>query len=252
MKTALITGATSGIGMAMAICLHRKGWQLVLTGRNEDILKRMAKKFGTGTKYIALDLAQRDSAERIYDFCQGIKIDFLINNAGFGVFGEFTETDLDQELELIDVNIRAVHILTKLFLKDFVKRDSGMILNVASSAGFLSGPLLSSYYASKNYVVRLTTAIREELRRKGSHVQIGVLCPGPVDTNFNHRAGVTFSVKPMPPKYIAEYAIEGSFAGKGVMIPTLFMKLGILASRFVPEEFANLFIYELQKRKELT
>ena len=251
MKRALITGATSGIGMQMALILHRQGWELVLSGRNEKILRRMAEKFGGETKYLALDLSERDAAQKLYDFCQGMRIDFLINNAGFGVFGEFTETDLDTELELIDVNIRAVHILTKLFLKDFVQRDSGMILNVASSAGFLSGPLLSSYYASKNYVVRLSTAIREELRRKGSDVQIGVLCPGPVDTNFNNRAGVTFSAKPITPKFAAEYGIAGTFAGKGLMIPTLGMKLGVIAAKFVPEEIAVRFVYELQKRKEI-
>lgn len=250
MKTALITGATSGIGMEMAVSLHNRGWELVLSGRNEKMLRRMAQKFGGNTKYIALDLSERGSAEKLYQFCQGTQIDFLINNAGFGVFGEFTETDLDTELQLIDVNIRAVHILTKLFLKDFVKRNSGIILNVASSAGFLSGPLLSSYYASKNYVVRLSTAIREELRRKGSDVQISVLCPGPVDTNFNNRAGVTFSAKPVSAKYVARYALEGTFAGKGILIPTLGMKLGVIASKFVPEEIAVRFIYELQKRKE--
>ena len=252
MRYALITGATSGIGMQMALYLHRQGWGLVLSGRNEEILKRMAKKFGRETKYIALDLSDREAPQRLYQFCQGMQIDFLINNAGFGVFGEFTETSLPTELELIDVNIRAVHILTKLFLQDFVKRDSGIILNVASSAGFLSGPLLSSYYASKNYVVRLTTAIREELRRKNSHVQIGVLCPGPVDTNFNQRAGVTFSAKPITPKYAAVCGIEGSFAGKGIIIPTLGMKLGLLALRFLPEEIAVRFVYEVQKRKEIS
>jgi len=252
MNYALITGATSGIGMQMALYLHKLGWELVLSGRNEKILKCMAEKFGSNTKYIALDLSESDAPEKLYQFCQDLQISFLINNAGFGVFGEFTETDLNTELELINVNIRAVHILTKLFLKDFVKRDRGIILNVASSAGFLAGPLLSSYYASKNYVVRLTTAIREELRRNGSHVQIGVLCPGPVDTNFNNRAGVTFSAKPITPKYAAVCGIDGSFEGKGIIIPTLGMKLGVIASKFVPEQIAVRFIYELQKRKEIS
>ena len=136
MKRALITGATSGIGLEMAKYLHRHGWQLVLSGRNEKRLKIMAEKFGKNTKYLALDLSEQDAPQKLYQFCEGMQIDFLINNAGFGIFGEFTETDLNQELELIDVNIRAVHILTKLFLKDFAKRDRGMILNVASSSGF--------------------------------------------------------------------------------------------------------------------
>jgi len=250
MKRALITGATSGIGKEMAVYLHKMGWELVLTGRNEEILRKMAAAFGRNTRYLALDLSQRGAAEKLYAFCQNTRIDFLINNAGFGVFGNFTETDLEAELSLIEVNIRAVHILTKLFLRDFVKRDSGMILNVASSAGFMSGPMLSSYYASKNYVVRLTMAIREELRRSGSHVQIGVLCPGPVDTNFNNRAGVTFSVKPITPRYAAQYGIEGTFDGKGIMIPTLGMKIGVIGAKLCPECLMTRIVYELQKRKE--
>lgn len=250
MKRALITGATSGIGLQMAVYLHKNGWELTLTGRNEKMLQRMAEKFGTGTKYIALDLSQQNSAQKLYDFCKDTRIDFLINNAGFGVFGDFTETSLEQELALLEVNIRAVHILTKLFLCDFVKRDRGCILNVASSAGFMAGPKLSSYYASKNYVVRLTTAIREELRRKNSNVNISVLCPGPVDTNFNNRAGVTFSVKPVTPRYVAQYGIEGALTGKGILIPTIGMKIGVLGAKLCPESVVNKIVYELQKRKE--
>ncbi len=252
MKRALVTGATSGIGMEMAMYLHRKGWQLVLTGRNMDVLKRMAKKLGKDTRYLALDLAERDAAQRLYDFCKGMKIDFLINNAGFGVFGEFITSPLKEELALIDVNIRSVHILTKLFLRDFVKRDSGIILNVGSVAGFAPGPLLSSYYASKNYVVRLTSAIREELRRRGSHVSVSVLCPGPVDTNFNNRAGVTFSVKPANPRYVAQYAIESAFAGRGIILPTLPIKAAAIGCMFCPEPLMAAIVYHLQKAKQKT
>ncbi|MDE5753607.1 MAG: SDR family NAD(P)-dependent oxidoreductase [Oscillospiraceae bacterium] len=251
MKRALVTGATSGIGLQMAIWLHKNGWELTLTGRNEIMLRRMADKFGTGTKYLALDLAQPGAAKQLFDFCRDTRIDFLINNAGFGVFGDFTETSLEKELELIQVNIIALHTLTKLFLREFVKRDSGCILNVASSAGFMAGPKLSSYYASKNYVVRLSTAIREELRRKNSHVNISVLCPGPVNTNFNNRAGVMFSMKPVSAKYIAQYGLEGALAGKGVLIPTLGMKIGVLGAKLCPEQLVNRFVYELQKRKEI-
>lgn len=250
MKRALITGATSGIGREMAIYLHRKGWQLVLTGRNEIILKRMAQKFGTGTKYIALDLAERGAAERLYAFCKGTKIDFLINNAGFGVFGAFTESPLEDELALLEVNIRSVHILTKLFLRDFTARDSGVILNVGSVAGFTTGPLLSSYYASKNYVVRLTTAIREELRRKGSHVSVSVLCPGPVDTDFNNRAGVTFSVKPVNPRFVAEYGIRRALDGECIILPTLPIRLCAMGVKLLPETLAAKIAYNMQKAKQ--
>ncbi len=250
LKRALITGATSGIGKEMAIYLHRKGWQLVLTGRNEMMLRRMANKFGTGTKYIALDLAERDAAQRLYDFCKGTRIDFLINNAGFGTFGAFTETSLETELELIDVNIRSLHILTKLFLRDFVKRDAGIILNVGSIAGFAAGPLLSSYYASKNYVVRLSTAIREELRQMHSRVQVCVLCPGPVDTNFNARTGVTFAAKPADPRYVAQYAIECALAGKAIILPTLPIKLGYAALQLCPETISAAILCHFQKQRE--
>ena len=231
MNYALITGATSGFGMEMAIYLHKMGWKLILTGRNETILRRMAQRFGNDTRYIALDLSERGSAETLYQFCQGLRVDFLINNAGFGVFGEFTETSLEQELELIEVNIRSLHILTKLFLRDMVKRDCGQILNVGSVAGFMTGPLLSSYYASKNYVVRLTTAIREELRRKGSNVKIAVLAPGPVDTNFNNRAGVTFSAKPVNPKIVAQYGIDKALEGRCIIIPYLPVKVGAVMAK---------------------
>lgn len=249
MNYALITGATSGIGKEMAIYLHKMGWKLILTGRNEEVLKNMAQKFGNNTKYIALDLAKRGSAETLYQFCQGLRVDFLINNAGFGVFGNFTETSLEQELELIEVNIRSLHILTKLFLRDMVKRDCGQILNVGSIAGFMTGPLLSSYYASKNYVVRLTTAIREELRRNGSNVKIAVLAPGPVDTNFNNRAGVTFSAKPANPRFIARYGIDKALEGKCIIIPQLPIRLCAIASRFCPESVVASAVWYIQKAK---
>ena len=108
----------------------------------------------------------------------------MLNNAGFGAFGEFNSTSLEKELDMINVNIKAVHILTKLFLKDFIKKDKGYILNVASIAAFQAGPLMATYYSSKAYVLRLTLSIYEELRRLKSNVKVSVLCPGPVDTNF--------------------------------------------------------------------
>lgn len=246
---ALITGATSGIGKEMAFYLHRRGWQLVLTGRNEEMLRRMAKKFGEGTRYIALDLAGRDAPQKLYEFCQGTRIDFLINNAGFGVFGEFSETSLAQELAMLDVNVRAVHILTKLFLRDFEKRGRGHILNVASSAGFMTGPLMAGYYASKNYVVRLTLAIREEQRRRGSGVTVSVLCPGPVDTDFSDRAGVQFSAAPADAKYVARYGIEQALAGNAIIVPTLKMKLALLGAKLCPEQPLAAAAYHIQKRK---
>ena len=166
-----------------------------------------------------------------------------------GLFGKFDEIDLEDELNMINVNITALHILTKLFLRDFKKRNSGRILNVASAAGFMSGPLMSSYYASKNYVVKLTLAIYEELRRERSNVTVTMLCPGPVDTNFNDRAGVKFSMKPISPDYAAECAVQKALAGKLFAIPGLTVKLGIFGSRFVPHKMLAAVTYNIQHGK---
>ncbi len=250
MKRAIITGATSGIGKEMAIQLHRRGWELVLTGRNAAVLQRMAKKCGSGTRYIALDLAERDAPQKLYDFCRGMRIDMLINNAGFGAFGTFTESSLEQELSMVDVNIRAVHILTKLFLRDFVKRDAGIILNVASIAAFAPGPLMATYYASKSYVLRLTLAIREELRRSGSHVTVSVLCPGPVATEFSRRAGVNFAIRPADVHEVAYCGLSGALAGRSVILPKLSVKLGALGAGLCPQEIAAAFVYLIQRRRK--
>ena len=183
------------------------------------------------------------------EFCKDDGVDFLINNAGFGLAGEFTATDLDAELNMIDVNIRAVHILTKLFLRDFTARDSGIILNVASSAGFMPGPLLSTYYASKNYVLRLTEAIYEELRRKNSRVRISALCPGPVNTEFNNVAKVKFAVRGISSEDCARIAVDGALKGKLVIIPSFTIKAGLFFRRFAGEKFLLKLAYNFQKRK---
>lgn len=246
---ALITGATSGIGKSIARKLSRMGWELILTGRNKNALFNLQKELNMHTEIISADLSDKNEVFKIYEFCRGKSVDMLVNNAGYGIFGSFDKTDLEDELNMINVNITALHILTKLFLRDFKKRNSGIILNIASGAGFMTGPLLSSYYASKNYVVRLSLAIAEELRRERSKVSITLFCPGPVDTNFNRRAGVSFSVKPISADYAAEYAIEKALGGKLIAIPTLTMKAGIFASRFVPYQLLSAITYHIQMKK---
>lgn len=212
----------------------------------------MAKKFGEGTQYIALDLAEADAPQKLYEFCRNTRIDFLINNAGLGVFGDFAETSLEKELRMISVNICAVHILTKLFLRDFERQGRGHILNVASSAGFMSGPLMAGYYASKNYVVRLTLAVHEELRQKKSPVKVSVLCPGPVDTDFSERAGVHFSVKPADAKYVARYGIEHALSGTPIIVPSLQMKLALFGAKLCPEQTLSAIAYHIQNKKQKT
>ncbi len=246
---ALITGATSGIGMSMAKYLCSMGWELVLTGRNKNALEKLKSELNTNVYIIPADLSEKEEVFKVYHYCKLHDIDMLINNAGYGIFGRFDETDIEDELNMLNVNITALHILTKLFLRDFKKKNRGIILNVASSAGFMTGPLLSSYYASKNYVVRLSLAIAQELKKTKSKVRIAIFCPGPVDTNFNNRAGVVFSVKPISADFAAKYAIDNALSGRTVIIPTFKMKLGVLGAKLAPEKILSSVTYTIQKKK---
>lgn len=246
----LITGASSGIGRDMARYLSEKGFDLILSGRNVSKLEKLKSELKTNIEIICCDLASENGAFELYNQCKGKGVDMLINNAGYGLFGEFDKIDLKDELNMINVNIRSLHILTKLFLRDFKRRNRGRILNVASSAGFLTGPLMSSYYATKNYVVKLSLAIHEELRRCKSKVKISVFCPGPVDTNFNDRAGVNFALNSISSEYAAKYAIDNWLDGKSVIIPTALMKVGVFASRLVPVKLLGRITYNIQQKKK--
>lgn len=246
---ALITGASSGIGKNMAYYLASKNIDLILVARNKEKLEEIKKNVTVDVKIIALDLIKESNVFKLYELTKEDNIDILINNAGFGLFGLFWETDLDRELEMIDLNIRTYHILTKLFLKDFIKKDSGYILNVCSSAGFMAGPRLSTYYATKNYVTKLTMAINEELRHKKSKVIISALCPGPVNTNFNKVANGEFSIKEVSPKYVAKYGIDKMFKGCMIIVPTFKMKLTLFMTRFAPHRLSLYIAYKVQGRK---
>ncbi len=247
---ALITGASSGIGRDMARYLAQKGWDLILVARREDRLKELSEDLsGVNVRIIALDVGKEEDCRKLYELTKAESVDMLVNNAGFGLAGEFADSDLDAELNMIDVNVRAVHILTKLYLRDFIKRDSGIILNVASSAGFMPGPLLSTYYATKNYVLRLTEAIYEELRRKGSKVSVSALCPGPVNTEFNKVAKVKFAVNGISSEMCAKTAVDGALSGKLIIIPGAMLKVGLFFRRFLPEKLMLKLAYGFQRKK---
>lgn len=247
---ALITGASSGIGLDIARYLSTKGYELILVSRNKEKLEQIQEHLPTKVTIIVADLSNEQRVKDLYVLAKKENIDILINNAGLGDFGYLTDTDLNKDLELINTNIKAVHILTKHIVKDMEKRNTDTyILNVSSSAAFQPGPLMSTYYATKGYVYQLTEALYYEQKKKKTKVHVSVLCPGPVETNFNNVAGVKFSVKPLKSSYVAKYAIDKMFKDKMLIIPGFKMKCAKFFSRFVSDKFMLKIIYNIQKKK---
>ncbi len=247
---ALVTGASSGIGRDMARYLSSLGYDIIAVARDGEALNKLKQELKTNVEIISIDLADEDGCKELYNTVKSKKIDMLVNNAGFGDFGEFVNTDLDKELNMINVNIKAVHILTKLFLQDMVKRDSGHILNVASIAGFMPGPLMATYYSTKAYIVRLTESIYTELKKKKSKVKISVLCPGPVNTNFNKVANVKFNLKGQSSEYVAKYGVDKSLKGKLIIIPGNKIKIAKFLAKISPEKLTSRVCMKMQEKKQ--
>ena len=248
---ALITGASSGIGRDIARELSQKGYDLVLVARDEQKLKEieteLKQKNKTNIQTIPIDLSIEENCKELHKKIDNI--DILINNAGFGDCGNFTKTNLNKELKMIKTNITAYHILTKLYLIDMKAKNKGKILNVASIAGFMPGPLMATYYSTKSYIVRLSEAIREELKKEKSNVQISILCPGPVKTNFNNVANVKFKIREAESSIVAKYAIKKLLKNKFYIIPGLDVKIAIFFSHFIPSSIIAKITYIVQKRK---
>lgn len=244
---ALITGASSGIGRDIAINLSKKGYDLILVARDLEKLNEVKSKLHTNVEVVSMDVSNAENCKELHEKYQNI--DILVNNAGFGDCGYFTKTSLDKELKMIDTNIVAYHVLTKLYLQDMKQKNSGKILNVASIAGFMPGPLMATYYSTKAYVVRLSEAIREELRREKLNVQISILCPGPVNTNFNKVADVQFALKGLSSEYVAKYAVDKLFKGKFYIVPGWKIKLARFGAKIAPNNFVAKICYNMQRRK---
>lgn len=255
---ALITGASSGLGWDMARILSEKGYDIIAVARREDRLLKLKEELDTHVEAVKCDLTSIDDCIALAE--KADEADVFINNAGFGVFGDFAETELDDELRMIDTNVKAVHILTKLVVKKFTERGYGHILNVASLAAFFPGPLFASYYATKSYVLRLSQAIYEELRRKGSKVKISVLCPGPVATEFGDVAKVNFGLGNekgkklivLSSREVSEYAIKKMFSGKLVIIPGPIMKFAAFLRHIIPDKIMACLVCLIQHKKCIT
>lgn len=248
-RTALITGASSGIGLELARLFAADKWDVALVARSEGKLNELAAELpGITAHVIPTDLAQPDAPARIIDALHGVEIHALVNNAGFGLGGEFAKTDLNAELEMIQVNVTALTHLTKLVLPQMIARHRGAILNVASTAAFQPGPLMAVYYATKAYVLSFSEAIADELRNSG--VTVTALCPGPTDTGFASVAGtgstMLFKMKrPADSKSVAQAGYEGMKSGKRIIIPGVTNKLLAQSIRVSPRRLVTAIVRKM-------
>ena len=247
---ALITGATTGIGYELSKLFASDGHDLVLVARNKELLfqrqQELSTDYGVDVKIFGLDLSIDPAPFELYEAIKNknIQIDFLVNNAGFGLVGNFSETNLDTELNMIKLNEIALIVLTKLYLKEMLKRKSGRIMNVVSTASFFSGPLMAIYYATKAHVLSFTTAIAIEI--KGTHVSISALCPGPTLTGFQKRASIRIHKilrkKMLPAEKVAKIGYDGFMRGKTVIIPGFFNKISTYFGKYLPRELTSSII----------
>ena len=253
----LITGASSGIGRDMAFEYADRGYDLILVARSFDRLKEVKneiiKKYDKCNVLIMkCDVSNVESVKNLYNDVRKefVNIDVLVNNAGFGDCGKFYETDLEKDISMINTNILGLHVLTKLFLQDMVKVNKGYILNIASIAGFMPGPLMATYYSTKAYVVRLTRAIAKELKVVNSKVRIAAFCPGPVNTEFNKNANVIFSLKGQSSSDVAKIGVNGLFkSNKVVYFSSILIRIVACLAKIMPESFMANQAYMTQKRK---
>ena len=244
---ALITGASSGIGLEMAKYLSSLGHEVILVAKDEKKLNDVKEAMPTDTKVYCYDLSVIDNCFLLYDKVKDEKIDIVINNAGYGIFGDYEMDNIDREMNMIDLNVKCLHILTKLFVNN---KNTKYIMNVASSAGLMKGgPLMSGYYATKSYVCSYSFALYEELRRRGVDKHISVLCPGPVNTNFNKVANVKFNIKSLEAPEVAKYAIDKMFKNKLLIIPGATVRMGVFLSRFLPLKALLKITYNIQDKK---
>jgi short-subunit dehydrogenase len=248
-KTALITGATQGIGYELAKQFAEHAYDLVIVSRNKEDLQRVSKEltreYGVQVWTIASDLSLQESPDKILSFLKSKKIgiEVLVNNAGFGLFGRFSETDLEKELNMIHLNVMSLTHLTKLLLPGMIKKKFGYILNVASTASFMPGPLSAVYFASKAYVLSFSEAIAQELQSTG--VQVSALCPGPTKTGFGSRSGgdntglFASNALAQTAQDVAAIAYRDLMRGKRIIIPGWRNKVQIFLLRFAPRSLVT-------------
>lgn len=247
----LITGATSGIGHEIAKIYAEKGENLILVARRGEILADFQRQYAN-VEIVEMDLANPENAKRLFEITEqrGLKVSRLINNAGFGVFGDFIETDLEREMNMVNLNIQTLMILTKLYLQPMKERNQGEILNVSSIAGEMPGPQMSVYYATKAFVTSFSKALRYEL--KDTNIKISILAPGTTATEFEKAANLQNSklfdrLKVQSAEEVARYAVKN--LGKPMIIPNWLNKLLVFSRRLAPDFLLLRVVAEIQKRK---
>ena len=257
-KTALITGASAGFGVEFARLFARHGNDVILTARRSDRLAELAASLeaehDVNAHVIVADLAAHNGARALFDEVQerGLEVEYLVNNAGFGTFGPFVETDPEESMDLVRVNIAALTELTALLLPAMVERRSGRVLNVASAAAFQPGPLMATYYASKAYALHFSEALNAEL--EGTAVSVTALCPGPVMTEFQQVAGMETSGLVLHKRLISIEEVvaagyEAMMRGKAYVIPGIGPRLLSFGVRFMPRRFVAKFVGRLQAKR---
>nr|WP_304680885.1 SDR family oxidoreductase [uncultured Clostridium sp.] len=246
LRYTLITGASMGIGYELAKLFAKDKHNLILISRNilklQDV-KNELSKFNIDIKILALDLKNSEDIQDLFNYIEANKlnINILVNNAGIGTFGDFNNIEWKSEEALIDINIKALTKLTKYFLPKVVKEKEGGILNVASTAAFCSGPRMATYYASKAYVLNLTEAIYEEYKAAG--IKISCLCPGPVKTSFQDKAGIKKSKSAkkylMDAEEVAKICYKDFYKGKVIIIPGFKNKLLVMGNKLMPRSISR-------------
>ncbi|MED4141248.1 SDR family oxidoreductase [Priestia megaterium] len=254
---ALITGAWGGIGKELAYQFAKDEHPVILVARSADKLaaigENLKSTYNIEVITIVKDLSREEEIQSLYEELKNKKmhVDYLVNNAGFGLYGKFIETALDEELNMIDLNIRALTHLTKLFLPDMVKRNRGKILNIASVAAFMPGPLMTVYYATKAYVLSFTEALENELR--GINVTVSALCPGPTKTGFSDRAQLSnsklFQSGAMDVETVTKVGYKKFMKGQTVIVPGVQFRLATFIPRFVPRKWLTSVVRRTQEIK---
>ena len=254
MPNAVVTGASSGIGLELARIFARERYDLVLVARNQPALEHIAAELrtmrGVRVDIIAADLSTPEAPQQIYE--QAGRTDILVNNAGFGVYGEFADSPVEDDIGLLRLNIEALVVLTRLFLPGMLQTRKGRIMNVASTAAFQPGPLMALYYASKAFVLSFSEAIANEL--EGSGVTVTALCPGPTATGFQARARMEDSnllkrMQVMDAATVAEAGYRGMIAGKTIVIPGTRNWLVAESVRFAPRKLVTRIARSMQERE---